>query len=215
MDVLNYTLFTLWEYPLSVLELIAVLTGFTTVFLASKAWSVNFLFGMVNSIAYFLLYFQYRLYSVMLLQIVYFSFSIYGFYHWRHPKPEDADTNKEQKIRMLSTKKRVLFLIGIVLSGLIWGWCVIHLQAGFPAYFEPPAYPWLDALLTMGSVVAQYLLSRKIWDNWPLWIVLDGASTILYACMGMIFTSVLFGAFTLIAIKAQYEWKKTYEKYNG
>lgn len=213
MDVLNYTLLTLWDYPLSVLELIAVLTGFATVILASKAWSVNFLFGMVNCVAYFLLYFQYRLYSVMLLQIVYFSFSIYGYYHWRHPKPEDADINKEQKIQRLTLKKQLQYLVAIVFSGLIWGWCVIHFQARFPQYFDPPAYPWLDAILTMGSVVAQYLLSRKIWDNWPLWVVLDGTSTVLYACMGMIFSSVLFGVFTIIAIRAQYEWRKTYESY--
>ena len=213
MDVLNYTLFTLWDYPLSVLELIGVLTGFAAVILASKAWSVNFLFGLVNSVAYFLLYFQYRLYSVMLLQIVYFSFSVYGYYHWTHPKPEDADNNKEQKITRLTLREQLLYLVAIAFSGLIWGWCVIHFQARFPQYFDPPAYPWLDAILTMGSVIAQYLLSRKIWDNWPLWVVVDGASTILYACMGMIFTSVLFGVFTIIAIRAQIEWKKTYEKY--
>jgi len=213
MDALNYTLFTLWDYPLSVLELIAVLTGFASVLLASKAWSVNFLFGLVNSAAYFLLYFQYRLYSVMLLQIVYFSFSVYGFYHWRHPKFEDADKNKEQKIKRLTRKQQARYLAVIVLSGLVWGWCVIHFQARFPQYFDPPAYPWLDAMLTMGSVVAQYLLSRKILDNWSLWVVVDGISTVLYACMGMIFTSVLFGVFTMIAIRAQYEWRKTYEKY--
>ena len=213
MDVLNYTLFTLWDYPLSVLELIAVLTGFASVFLASKAWSVNFLFGLVNSAAYFLLYFQYRLYSVMLLQIVYFSFSVYGFYHWRHPKLEDADKNKEQKIKRLTGKQQVRYLVVIVLSGLVWGWCVIHFQARFPQYFDPPAYPWLDAMLTMGSVVAQYLLSRKILENWSLWVMVDGISTVLYACMGMIFTSVLFGVFTMIAIRALYEWRKTYEKY--
>lgn len=213
MDVLNHTLFTIWDYPLSVLELIAVLTGFAAVFLASKAWSVNFLFGIVNSVAYFLFYFQYRLYSVMLLQIVYFSFSIYGFYHWRHPKPENADTNKEQKISRLTGKQRVRYLVIIILSGLAWGWCVIHFQARFPEYFEPPAYPWLDAVLTMGSLVAEYLLSRKVWDNWPLWVILDSTSTVLYACMGMMFTSVLFGVFTIIAIRAQFEWKKVYEKY--
>jgi nicotinamide mononucleotide transporter len=213
MDALNYTLFTLWDYPLSVLELIAVLTGFAAVFLASKAWSVNFLFGLVNSIAYFLLYFQYRLYSVMLLQVVYFSFSIYGYYHWRHPKPEDADKNQEQKIQKLTMKQRLAYLLAILVFGATWGWCVIHFQARFPQYFDPPAFPWLDAMLTMGSVVAQYLLSRKVWDNWPLWIVLDGISTLLYAYMGMIFTSVLFGVFTIIAIRAQAEWNKTYEKY--
>ena len=213
MDTLNYTLFTLWNYPLSVLELIAVLTGFAAVFLASKARAVNFIFGLVNSVTYFLLYFQFRLYSVMLLQIAYISFSVYGYYHWRHPKPEEMDKNKEQKIKKLKPREQMRYLIAIVFSGLIWGWCVIHFQARFPQYFDPPAYPWLDAMLTMGSVVAQYLLSRKIWDNWPLWVVLDGTSTILYACMGMIFTSVLFGAFTIIAIRAQSEWKKTYEKY--
>jgi nicotinamide mononucleotide transporter PnuC len=215
MDILNYTLFTLWDYPLSVLEMVAVLTGFAAVLFASKAWSVNFLFGIINSIAYFFLYFQFRLYSVMLLQLVYFSFSIYGYYYWRHPKPEEADKNKQQRIKMLSTKTRLLYLVVIVLSGITWGWCVIHMQARFPEYFDPPVFPWLDAILTMGSVVAQYLLSRKYWDNWPLWIILDGASTILYAYMGLFFTSILFGTFTLIAIRAQFEWRKTYGKYKN
>jgi nicotinamide mononucleotide transporter len=215
MDVLNYTLLTLWNYSLSVLELVAVLTGFAAVWFASKAWSVNFLFGIVNSIAYFLLYFQHRLYSVMLLQIVYFGFSIYGYYYWRHPKPEEADKNKQQRIKMLSKEKQIFYFIVIVISGLIWGWCVIHLQARFPEYFDPPAFPWVDAILTMGSVLAQYLLSRKYWDNWPLWITVDGTSTVLYAYMGMFFTSILFGTFTLIAIRAQYDWRKTYDKYKN
>jgi len=213
MDELNYTLFTWWNYPLSVLELVGVLTGLAAVIFASKAWPINFLFGLINSLVYFIFYFQYRLYSVMLLQIVYFCFSIYGYYYWKHPKPDDADKNKEQKIRILTLKQRLNYGVGIILSGVIWGWCVIHLQAGFPEYFEPPAYPWLDAILTMGSVIAQYLLSRKIWDNWILWMIVDGISVLLYAFMGMFFTSILFGVFTLIALRAQFDWKKTYEKY--
>jgi len=214
MDVLNYTLITLWDYPLSVLELIAVVTGFAAVFLASQVRAVNFIFGVVNAVAYFLLYFQYRLYSVMLLQIAYFCFSIYGYYHWKHPKPEEADVNKEQKIQKLPLKELLMYLVAIFVSGLIWGWGVVHFQARFPEYFDPPAYPWLDAVLTMASLAAQYLLSRKIFNNWQIWIVVDSISTILYAYMGMIFTSVLFGAFTIIAIRALYEWKKTYEKYD-
>jgi nicotinamide mononucleotide transporter len=213
MEGLNYTLFTLWGYPLSVLELVGVLTGFSAVLFASKAWAVNFLFGLVNAVAYFILYFQFRLYSVMLLQIVYFSFSIYGYYYWKHPKPEDADGKQEQRIRLLSNKERLIYVGTILLAGLFWGWSVIHLQARFPQYFDPPAYPWLDAMLTMGCVVAQYLLSRKIWDNWPIWIVMDGVSTVLYASLGMFFTAILFGVFTLIAIKALFEWKKIYEAY--
>jgi nicotinamide mononucleotide transporter len=213
MEGLNYTLLTLWGYPLSVLELVGVLTGFAAVLFASKAWAVNFLFGLVNAVAYFLLYFQYHLYSVMLLQIAYFSFSIYGYYYWKHPKAEKADSKMEQRIGMLDWKARILWLCGILVIGACWGWGVIHFQAQFPQYFSPPTYPWLDAVLTMGSVVAQYLLSRKIWENWILWIVLDGCSTVMYASLGMVFTAFLFGTFTIIALKAVFEWKKIYEAY--
>jgi nicotinamide mononucleotide transporter len=213
MEGLNYTLFTLWGYPLSVLELVGVLTGFAAVFLASKAWAVNFLFGLVNSVAYFLLYFQYHLYSVMLLQLFYFSFSIYGYYHWKHPKAEEADGKKEQRIGFLSWSARIYWIVGILVIGTSWGWGVIHFQAQYPQYFAPPAFPMLDAVLTMGSIVAQYLLSRKVWENWILWIVLDGISTVMYASMGMVFTAFMFGTFTLIAWKAIVEWKKIYEAY--
>jgi len=213
MEGLNYTLFSLWGHSLSVLELVGVLTGFAAVFLASKAWAVNFLFGLVNAMAYFLLYFQYHLYSVMLLQLFYFSFSIYGYYHWKHPKADEADGKKEQRIGLLNWKSRMYWIIGILTVGSWWGLGVIHFQAQYPQYFAPPAFPMLDAVLTIGSIVAQYLLSKKIWENWILWIVLDTISTLMYASMGMVFTAFLFFSFTLIALHAIVKWKKIYEAY--
>lgn len=215
MDALNTTVFVLWGYPLTFLELVGVLTGFAAVLLASKAWAVNFLFGLVNAVAYFILFFQSRLYSMMLLQLVYFSFSVYGYYHWKHPRTESADAKNEQRIECLSSLQRGLWALLLVGLGLLWGWAVIHLQARYPDYFAPPAYPWLDAVLTISSVGAQYLLSRKVWENWVIWIVVDAVSTVLYAKMGMVFTAVLYGVFTVIAVKALVEWKKIYEAYDG
>lgn len=213
MDQLGQTLFTIWGYPMSVLEFAGVLTGLAAVYLASKAKSVNFLFGMLNNFCYFILFFSFRLYSVMLLQIVYFVFSLYGYYHWKHPKKEQTDQNNEQKIRILRWKDRLINIVLILFAGIIWGWFVIKMQLVFPEYFDPPAYPWLDAILTMGSVAGQWLLSRKYWDNWPLWIVIDVISCILYAYMGMFFTSILYGIFTIIALKAMLEWLKIYRNY--
>lgn len=213
MDLLNQTLFTLWGYPLSVLEFAGVITGLAAVYLASKAKSVNFLFGMMNNFFYFILFFSFRLYSVMLLQIVYFIFSLYGYYHWKHPKKGQNDQNNEQKIRILKWKDRILYIVLILLAGIIWGWFVIKMQMVFPEYFDPPAYPWLDAILTMGSVAGQWLLSRKFWDNWPLWIVLDIISCMLYAYMGIFFTSILYGIFSVIALKAMLDWMRIYRKY--
>lgn len=215
IDWLSSTLFTVWGYPMTVLEFAGVITGLAAVYLASKAKSVNFLFGMINNIFYFLLFFRFRLYSVMVLQVVYFVFSLYGYYHWKNPSKEESDDKSEQKIRVLRWKNRLLYILLIIFSGIAWGWFVIKMQAVFPEYFDPPAYPWLDALLTMGSIVGQWLLSRKYWDNWPLWIVIDIISCILYAGMGMFFTSILYAVFTAIAIKAMIDWKGIFKSYSN
>lgn len=213
MDALNHTVWTVAGYPLSVLELVGVLSGLLAVVLASRALSVNFLIGMLNSLCYFLLFFQHRLYSVMLLQVVYFTFSIYGFYHWRHPRPETAGPDKQRRIALLSSRVRWLYAGFMVVTGLIWAWLVIRFQARFPAWIAPPAYPWLDAFLAMASVFGQWLLSRKYWENWVVWLLVDVTSTALYASMGMIFTAVMYGVFSLIALKALITWLRTYKSY--
>jgi nicotinamide mononucleotide transporter len=196
MSGLNYMLFTIGGYSLSILELAGVVTGLLAVLLAAKEKSVNFIVGMINNACFFLVFFQHQLYSVMLLQVVYFLFSLYGFYHWKHPAQDQANEQNEQRIRFLSHKDRWVCLGVVTLAGLGWGWAVINGQARFPAYFDPPAYPWLDAWLTMASVAGQWMLARKYGDNWPLWIIVDLISTGLYASMGMIFTALMYGIFT-------------------
>jgi nicotinamide mononucleotide transporter len=214
MEGLSQTLLTLGGYPLSLLELLGVLSGLLAVLLASKALSVNFLVGMFNSVCYFLLFFQYRLYSVMLLQVVYFTFSLYGFYHWRHPKQGEAGPDNEQRIRLLDNRQRLFYASLIALAGVVWAWLVIHFQARFPAWVDPPAYPWLDAFLAMASVFGQWLLSKKYWENWMVWLMVDVSSTLLYASMGMVFTAIMYGVFSLIALKALISWFRTYKSYH-
>lgn len=213
MDVLSQTLCTLWGYPLSVLEMLGVVSGLLSVFLAWKELPVNFLVGLFNFACYVLLFYRFRLYSVMLLQVVYVVFSIYGYYQWKHPKQGQSDEKNELRIRLLGWQKWIVFSLIILAAGISWGWMVIHLQAVYPAYFAPPAYPWLDALLTMASIGAQWMLSKKYWDNWVVWLWVDLASTALYGCMGMVFTALMYGVFSLIAFKALIDWKRTFKQY--
>jgi nicotinamide mononucleotide transporter len=110
MSGLDYILFTIGGYSLSLLELAGVITGLLAVLLAAKEKSVNFIVGMINNGCYFLLFFQHQLYSVMLLQVVYFLFSLYGFYHWKHPAQDQANEHNEQRIRFLSPKARWICL---------------------------------------------------------------------------------------------------------
>jgi nicotinamide mononucleotide transporter len=214
MDVLSQTVFTLWGYPLSILEMLGVVSGLIAVFLAWKELPVNFLVGLFNFACYFLLFYQFRLYSVMLLQVVYAVFSVYGYYNWKHPKQGLSDKKNELRIQRLEWKKWMLFGLVVTAAGLAWGWLVIQLQAVYPEYVAPPAYPWIDALLTMASIGAQWMLSKKYWDNWIVWLVVDVSSTVFYGSMGMVFTAVMYGIFSLIALKAIVDWKRTIKQYD-
>lgn len=213
MDALSQTLLTLWGYPLSLLEVLGVFSGLLAVFLAWKELPINFLVGLFNYACYFLLFYQFRLYSVMLLQVVYAVFSIYGYFNWKHPKKGLSDKKNQLQIRMMGKRKWLVFGCIVLVLGVAWGNLVIYVQALYPAYVEPPAYPRIDALLTIASVGAQWLLSRKYWDNWVLWLIIDVSSTVFYGCMGMALTAVMYGLFSLIALKAVIDWKRTLQHY--
>jgi nicotinamide mononucleotide transporter len=194
----------IFGYELSYLEFAAVLTGFAAVYLASLGKVVNFYIGLINNVLYFFLFYQCHLYSMMVLQAIYFVISSYGIYSWTKP-----DANQQKiKITKLSVNQRIGLLIIIFSTAIIWGFFIIKLSEIFPQNIEKPAFPLIDALLTMASIAGQILLTRKKIDNWAIWILVNIASIILYAVVGIYFTSILYVIFLLIAIKAFLEWRR-------
>ena len=65
-----------------------------------------------------------------------------------------------------------------------------------------------DAFTTAASIVATWMLARKIIHHWLIWIVVDSVSLGLYVYKGMYPTVVLFLVYTLMAYKGYMEWKK-------
>lgn len=212
MLVQDVVLFSIWGHSMSLLELIGLISGLAAVYLASKALSVNFLFGLLNNVVYFVVFYQAHLYSAMLLQTVYFLFSLYGYFHWKHPAPGQEGKNRELRIRRLNKGRWALVIVIVLVFGGLWSEGIIYFQSRFPEYIDPPAFPRLDALLTVASITGQFLLSRKVMDNWIIWIVVDVLSTALYAYMGLFFTALLFAIFTLIALRAVVDWNKQYKQ---
>ncbi|MDR2854466.1 MAG: nicotinamide riboside transporter PnuC [Prevotellaceae bacterium] len=194
----------IFGYKLSFLEFAAVLTGLAAVYLASLGKVVNFYIGLINNVLYFLLFYQCHLYSMMILQAVYFVISSYGIYAWT----KQGENQQLIKITELSNNQRIKLSVVVVLVSIVWGFCVVKLSGQFPEYIEKPAYPMIDALLTIASIAGQILLTRKKIDNWLIWIFVNMASVILYAAIGIYFTAILYVLFLLIAIKAFAEWKR-------
>jgi nicotinamide mononucleotide transporter len=79
-----------------------------------------------------------------------------------------------------------------------------------PLWLDIPASTiiYWDAFTTAASIVATWMLARKILEQWLVWILVDAISMILYIYKGLFLTAGLFLVYSLLAILGYFEWKK-------
>jgi nicotinamide mononucleotide transporter len=73
---------------------------------------------------------------------------------------------------------------------------------------EKSSMPFLDAFTTAASIVATWMLARKLIEHWLIWIVIDVLSMGMYLYKGMFFYAFLFVVYTIGAILGYVEWRK-------
>jgi len=68
--------------------------------------------------------------------------------------------------------------------------------------------PWLDSLVTWGSVLTTFMVARRVMENWLYWIVVDGLAAYLYYTRGLSATAGLFVVYVLMVIYGYVVWRK-------
>ena len=96
----------------------------------------------------------------------------------------------------------------MVVTGVLWGMGVKYGAQLLPENIEEPQYPFVDAILTTTSIVAQILLTRKKIDNWVMWVLVDVVYVGLYVAVGMYWTAGLYVVYTGIAVNAVKMWNE-------
>lgn len=140
---------------------------------------------------------QQRLYADMGLQVVYFMLSLFGWYQWKF-----GGAGRTILPVSRATRQTWQWLVPLTLAtGLTLG-------AGL-AWYTDAAIPWLDAFLSAGSLAAQYLMTRKVLENWAIWIVLDIIYVPTFLSRGLYATAALYAVFLVLAIIGWREWKQS------
>jgi nicotinamide mononucleotide transporter len=75
--------------------------------------------------------------------------------------------------------------------------------------YTDAAAPYPDAFAAILSVIAQVFMTRKILENWILWIVVDVVSVGIYSYKSLYPTAGLYAAFLVLCIKGYREWNTT------
>lgn len=211
---INSTFFTVWDYPMSYIEFFGTIFSIVCVWLTARAKTLNWPVGIIGTVLFLILFYQIHLYSDMIEQVYFLITGFIGWYAWSRAKTttlNGADSTKAEtlKITFSSTKQNLIYA-GIILAGtLVLTFVVTHLDNWLPKYFPVEAsFAFLDALTTVMSFMAQYLLIRKKIENWVLWILLDIIGIWLYWVKGVRFISFEYVLFFFIASYGLWGWIK-------
>lgn len=198
----GYTVFTVLDYPVSLIELVGTLFGLLSVIFASRTNILTWSTGIVNEFCLFLLFFQIQLYPDMFLQVFFFGATIFGWYQWRKPK-------KELRISFSNRQERMIY-IGLILGlTVVSGAFFAEIHQLLPSFFkEKAALPYLDSFVMVSSVVATILLAKKRIETWYLWIAVDITCTFLYMYRGVYFLAIEYAVFLGIATYGLINWLK-------
>lgn len=191
---MSHTFFTAWGYQVSYLEFIASLTSFIGVGLGTTGKRITWPWWALSSALYGIFFLQFKLYASAALQIVFIAAAVIGWYGW---EPTGA------KPGPCKNKYRVLTVTSILLATLALGPVLKAIGA---------ASTYVDAVLFFGSVAAQILMVYEKYDNWPIWLVVDAGYVALYATQGLLFTTLLYIAFTLLAALGWSRWYASHRR---
>lgn len=205
------------EPHLVVLELLGVFFGLLSVFFSKKRNIWVYPTGIISTIIFVYLLWISRLLGDMLINAYYTIMSIYGWLLWARNTNNNINvsvsftTRYDKKISLLLFVLSGVFVVGVyclkpfINNDFSWEGVSVGIQ-----YFT--LIDWVDILTTSIFLVGMWLMAKRKIENWLFWIVGDIISVPLYYYKGLVFSSFQYLVFTIIAIFAYIEWKKSYLK---
>ncbi len=182
------TFFTAWGYEVSYLEFVASIVSFIGVALGITGKRITWPWWALSSALYGVFFLQYDLYASAALQIVFIIAAILGWFGW---EPTGA------KPGPLTNRYRIVIIASILLATLALAPVLKSLGA---------ASTYVDAILFFGSFAAQMLMVYEKYESWVLWLVVDAGYVALYASQGLLFTTLLYVVFTVLAALGWSKW---------
>jgi nicotinamide mononucleotide transporter len=180
------------------IELLGALLSLVYLFLSIRQSILLWPVGILSAVLYMIVFFQTKFYADMGLNGYYFFISIYGWITWR-----SASRGKGFGIPVVHVGviRGVLLLLIVLLLFFAIGYLLDN-------YTDSPI-PYWDAFTTAGSIVATWMLTKKIIEHWILWVLIDIVSLGLYLYRGLFPTAVLFAIYTTMAVVGYIQWRRS------
>ena len=181
------------------MEVVAVVFGVCAVALTVKQSLWCWPTGLVQVSLYVYVFYEARLYSDMVLHVIYVVLQVYGWYRWR-----SGSSGHVLPVSRLSAAEAAGWTAAIAAAALVWGEGMIR--------YTNAAAPRADAFIAAASLAAQYLLAIKKIENWIIWIVVDIVAIAVYWSRDLRLTAGLYAVFLVLCVLGLIEWRRSYTR---
>jgi nicotinamide mononucleotide transporter len=182
------------------IEIVAAVFGVVSVFLSTRQNIWSWPTAIVNVGLYIFVFFGSKLYADTGLQVVYVVLNAYGWYHWLY----GGKNRTELPVSRTSARLGAL-LVGIGLAGT----AVIGTLL---ARTTDASLPYIDSMTTSTSLVAQWMMTRKLLENWLVWVAVDVVYIWMYIYKSLHVTAVLYLVFLVLSAMGYMQWKRSLQK---
>lgn len=194
--IMSASAFEAFGMPVTWLEIVAFITGLACVYGVTKQYLWNWPVGILNNIAFTVLFFGSSLYGESLLQIIFAAVAVYGWYNWLR----GGENKSELKIRNISRDE----IVGSIVVTIVGTYGVAQILTH--STDSPVPYP--DAFILIASLVATWFQAKKVFQHWWVWIAIDIVSIPLYVSRGLILTALLYSIFMGLCFYGLFAWNK-------
>lgn len=178
------------------------ITGVLCVILAAKGSLMTYVFGMYNTFGYAYLAYTNGLFGEVMLNLLFFvPMNAIGFFMWRNHRQGGKLT-----MRQMDYSRLLLVALGCVAGSVLLGLGL--------SFIPGQNSPYIDALTTVLSIVATFLMVRRFKEQWLVYIVLNVFTVLLWVIRLLdgspdgVLMIVMWSAYLINAIYGYYTWNK-------
>ncbi|MFS0887009.1 nicotinamide riboside transporter PnuC [Aeromicrobium sp. 179-A 4D2 NHS] len=179
-----------WVDGINWLEALAVVTSYACVILVVFQRRINYLIGAVGTASYAILFWQWGLVASAMLNIYMTPALIYGWMRWK------SDTNT-RPVGFVAAKWWPAYIAATVVAYL-GALGIVNL---FDGKFAPA-----DAIIFVGSMLAQFLLDNKKIESWAVWGIVNVAAIYTYFNTGLYLAGFQYVFFLANACFGAWVW---------
>lgn len=187
-----------------ILEWLGAAIGFIYLYYQYKANPKLWIFGGIMSIIYITVYLHAKVFFWAGINMYYLCIQMYSIYNWK--KINQQDDPSAGILHFPASKWIYLLIFTAALSVIL---SVIAIK------FTDSPIPIPEGISTAMSFVAMYLLAKKYMEHWLIWIVVDVFYTIYNAVLGLYGTTLLYVAYTVVAVLGYFKWRQMHNEGKG